>query len=425
VTYALDLGEGNEVVFIADDIRTTGTGPHAKVKIGKRKFRVDAEGNRGDEIQSVLLDTDVFNLGRRQDRNQLSNSAWDTGFAVQNGHPPLLNKEELRNYLMRFCDEVPRVYAGLITPTYIIGDDTPISFIAKPHVVEDGGTIIFGPGGAGKSTALIVMALCIQYGIKAFWDVTQSNVLYVNVERGTPSIARRVAGIAPALGLGAEAELISLSERGRTLNELADNIHDTVQKHNIDIVLLDSLTRGGLGDLNDNKPANSFSDMMNLIAPTWVAIGHVSKRDNSNLFGSIMFENAADVMVKLTSSEGENKLGVRMDITKSNDAPRNVPPVWLKYEYDPITNGIIGVSHTNEREFPDLDGKVVKEGTVAEQIARYIQNETSDNTASAQEIADFLDKQRTNVSAVLNSNPIFVKVGKGRPQKYGLAPITV
>jgi len=137
-----------------------------------------------------------------------------------------------------------------------------------------------------------------------------------------------------------------------------------------------------------------------------------------------MYENASDVMIRLTSHEdlSENKLGVRMDITKSNDAPKNAPPVWLRYDYDPVTNAICGISTTNENEFPDLATSVVREGSVPDQIALFLSLEAENGKASAASVATFLEKERANISAVLNANPRFVKAGKeGRAILYGLA----
>jgi hypothetical protein len=411
-----DKGPTTELVLIADDVRNASTGIHAKVSVGKRRRKPN---------KSYIIDNDTFNIGRRDERNRLANSTWKEGFAPLDGQPELLSQMDMRQYLMRFTDAVYPAIQGEIKAILVLGDTTPIEYIARPHIVTDGGTILFGPGGAGKSTTALVCALSVQYGLSDFWDVPRpSNVLYVNVERSLQSIARRVGGIAPALGLPHDAELLSLSERGRTIAELGDKIDSTVREHDIEVVFFDSLTRAGLGDLSENKPANAFGDMMNSIAPTWVAVGHVGRKDHSHIYGSIMFDNCADCVVKLQSHEdlSENKLGVRMDITKSNDAPRNVPPVWLRYDYDPVTNAICGISTTNENEFPDLATSVVREGSVPDQIALFLSLEAENGKASAAHIASFLEKERANISAVLNANPRFVKVGKeGRAILYGLA----
>jgi len=414
-----------ELVLIADDVRNASTGIHAKVSVGKRIYLEAKAWEQQKPDKGYIIDNDTFNIGRRDERNRLANSAWKEGEFAPEGQKPLIDQMAMRGYVMRFCDNVWAAIQGEIRPVLILPDSTPITFLAKPHIVEGGGTILFGPGGAGKSTALLVCALSVQYGLSDFWDVTSpSNVLYVNVERSLESIARRVGGIAPALGLPHDTELLSLSERGRTISELVGKIDEIVRERDIGVVFFDSLTRAGLGDLSENKPANSFADTMNRITPTWVAVGHVSKNDPSRIYGSVMYENASDVMIRLTSHEdlSENKLGVRMDITKSNDAPKNAPPVWLRYDYDPVTNAICGISTTNENEFPDLATSVVREGSVPDQIALFLSLEAENGKASAASVATFLEKERANISAVLNANPRFVKAGKeGRAILYGLA----
>jgi hypothetical protein len=393
VRWSRELSDGSRLVFLAEDVRQTSTGPHAKIVIA---------------LNTTRLDSDVFNVGRRDQRNKLANDVHRKNFAEDGA----ITKEELQHELMLFCDAVYPALQGEIRPVYLIGDDSPIQFLASPHVVEDAGTIIAAPGGAGKSTTVIVMALCIKYGLNGFWNTKVANPLYVNVERGTQSIERRVDGIAKALGLPSDVELMALSERGRTLDELYEPISRIIEKEGIDVVFIDSLTRGGLGDLTENKPANTFADMMNGLG-TWVAIGHTSKANPMQIYGSVMYENAADIVVAMTSHENisaaEHSLGVRMDITKSNDAPKNVPPVWIKYTYDPTTNGIVGITPTNEAEFPELATGVIRSGSLADQIEQFILHDTPNAAASTKMIADHLSKQPSNISAILSKDKRFEK----------------
>jgi hypothetical protein len=402
------MKDGTYLVFRADDVRNQNTGIHAKVTVIRDQTKAES---------------DTFNIGRRGERNSLANAAWERGFNEKIDGEDLIIKDEMRYKLMMFLDAVYPALQGEIRATELIADPTPVSFIARPHVVEYGGTILYAPGGKGKSTVLMMMAACVKYGLNHFWDVEKSNVLLVNLERSELSIARKWHGVLGALGLPEDEVLLNITQQGMSLTELADVIYNTVEKHSIDIVFLDSLTRAGIGDLTDAGPVNKFGDIMNHIAPTWVAIAHTSKADESRAYGSVMFENAADVMVQLTAQSivAENKLGIRLDITKANDVPKNVPPLFIKTTYDPETLLLNGISDTTEYEFPELATGVVREGSLADQIEQYIVHDTPNAAASTKMIADHLSKQPSNISAILSKDKRFAKnTRQGREVFYSV-----
>jgi hypothetical protein len=407
VQWSRALSDGKRLRFLAEDVRQTNTGPHAKIVIGKDTTR---------------LDSDVFNLGRRDQRNKLANDVHRKNFAEGGA----ITKEELQHELMLFCDAVyPALMMGS-EPGLVYGNagDNPITFLAGPHIIQGGGTIMFGPEGGGKSHTLMINSVAIDAGVNTFWDTKQAKVLLVNLERSPPSLERRLEGTNMALGLDPHRPLRILNARGKSLKDVKDSISKYVQEEGIEVVALDSLTRAGAGDLNENQTGNTFSDTMNSIAPTWFAIGHVGRKDKSHLFGSIMYDAAADIMVMFRSEErrAENVLGVRLDMTKANDVPK-VNEFMLKYEFD--NQGLINISRTTIKEFPDLSQDVRASGEgVLYDVIDYLKNNAEDGAATGTEIAQALEKRQSNINTLLTSNDEFVKIGKVPGKRgvfYGLA----
>ena len=407
------LKDGKALIFRAEDIRNQNTGVHAKITIIRGKTRAES---------------DTFNIGRRSERNSLANAAWDRGFNEQLDGEPLISKDEMRYKLMLFLDSVYPALTTVSEPGLVHGNaiDNPVEFLAEPHILSGGGSILFGPGGGGKSHTLLVLSVAIDAGVDTLWTTKQSRVLLVNLERSAGSLERRLEGTNRALGLDPHRPIRMLNARGKSLKDTRDAIDQYVQREGVDLVALDSLTRAGAGDLNDNQTGNSFSDTMNVIAPTWIAVGHVARADPSHLYGSIMYEAAADVLMMFRSEERreDNVLGVRIDMTKANDVPK-VNEFVLKYRFDPKTQLLASVETARKEEFPDIAQDVKREGTgVVADVVDFLRHNAEDNQATGTEIADALGKKLPNVNAILNKNHQFFKIGR-IPGKggvfYGLA----
>ena len=67
------------------------------------------------------------------------------------------------------------------------------NFDLAPYIVKGGGTILFGPPERMKTMTAMTMAICIDAGLSyPFASVSQSPVLYVNLERPAESMQRRL-----------------------------------------------------------------------------------------------------------------------------------------------------------------------------------------------------------------------------------------
>lgn len=387
--------DNHEVLFTASDLRREKTGIHAKIEIFADK---------------VLLDYDDFNLGRSKDRIHLANSAYKSIEALED----VYSKEQLAHDVNKFCRLVWPSFVASSMPVELAGsEEVHTKFLLRPYIVEGGGTILFAPPGRGKSYTAMLMAISVDSGCEEFWPVDIRKVLFVNLERSAQSIARRIALVNRALGLAYDRPLLTLNARGKSLRDIRDIVKQSVDRQGVNMILLDSISRAGLGSLTEDVTATNIIDLLNNVTETWVAIAHTSKKDEERSFGSIHFQAGADVEVRLRSQKKEGLLGVRLSITKENDIGKTSPQD-LAYEFD--DSGLSGVRPALAHEFLSFD----KDSDIdpADDIYEWLlENGATDAGETSQE----LGLSRSFVSKIYNADDRFEQVGKnGKKVLWGV-----
>jgi RecA-family ATPase len=183
-------------------------------------------------------------------------------------------------------------------------------FVPEGHL-----TMLIGDGGTGKSILALYLALRICTGRPFFeMETRKGRVLYVDHELDRDEQLRRVHRIARAMDIDASDS--SLSDRFQYWRpthplgseEHQENLLEAVDVHEIDLVILDSLTMGARGDVTD--VADVVPIMQHLRQwPTTVAIDHVSHSTakgsaaQARAFGSVFKRNAARSSLTLAQSE--------------------------------------------------------------------------------------------------------------------------
>jgi len=193
----------------------------------------------------------------------------------------------------------------------------------------------------------------------------------------------------------------------------------TIKQHNIKAIVLDSISRAGYGDLAENRPINAIIDALSSLCDTWLALGHTPRADESHVYGSIMFEAGADIVIRLASEESNpTTLGIGFEITKSNDMRGLNQMIWAM-EFD--DNGLIGLRKAKPFEFPEVAGKAKK--PMVQTIRDFILEQDAAK-ATATQIADSTGLDRANVARMLVHSGQFIKVGEeGRSSYYGIRQI--
>lgn len=390
--------DSHTLLFRAENIRQERTGTHARVSIG---------------CDGATLAWSNFNVERDEDRVRLSNSAYKHLNGLAASYPDRLLKADLDSFCAGLWDAqiaqmMPEMMEGTLKAM-------PPDFVLYPFVLAEGGTIVFAPPGRGKSYTLMLMAVCIDAGLERLWrPIKQRKVLFINLERGARSVADRLGNVNGALGLDRYRPLATINARGRTFADVANAAERYVSENDVGVVFVDSISRAGAGDLKDDVPVNRIADALNRTATSWVALAHTPRADETHLYGSVMFEAAADVVVQLLSEQEEDgPLGIGLQITKQNDIGR--VPMWtMALEF--ADTGLGSVRFARPGEFPEVEqGKRV---TMREAVKQHLLDV---GASSATEIAEATGFNRANISMLLSRDEAFIRTGnRGRSELYGV-----
>ena len=386
------------IIFRADGIRKASTGLHATINL-------DLEG----EGKTVSLDYDTFNVQRREDRQRLSNASHKTMNAIAVSGTSTLadrcDKDKLKHHLDIFCKGLEDEWRKQYMPVESEGQpNTPMEFWLRPFIPKHSGVIIFAPPGRGKSYLGLIMGQCINSIVPLLWPVEYGRVLFINLERSRVSLERRLGQINRALHINEDSPMYMQHARGRTLEDVLPAAKDFVKGEGIDLVIVDSMSRTGAGDLVKDVTGNLIIDMLNSLCESWLILAHTPRKDESHLFGSIMPTAGADVEIQLLSQEKASTLGIGLKGQKVNDMP--TPPMHiLALEFD--ANGLTDVRKAQLHEFTEIEGH--RKMTLTGEVTAYL---LDIGQAGASQIADSLGKDRSQVAHVLRNESQFVRLGK-------------
>jgi hypothetical protein len=389
----------NEVTirFIAEEIRKTSTGVHARISAA---------------LNTTLLAWTNGNVERDEDRVRFINSAYTKIGDVTKAVYP---KEHFKHDYDLFCRSLWQLHVEGQAPIAEGGSEEPFSlnFALRPFILEGGGTAIFGPPGKGKSYTLQTMAVALDAGLQFPWESEARRVLFINLERSRKSVRWRLGNINAALGLPRNRPLLVLHARGRSLFDILDVARDSIAKNGVDVVFLDSISRAGMGDLTENNPANKIVDAMNGLCETWVGIGHSPRADDKHIFGSVFFDAGADIMVQLQSERRNHELGVSLRVTKGNDIS-DVAPRFVVFQFG--ENGLSAIRTPASGEFAALQAEQGPRGK-EEELRDYLL-EAGNSTAT--DIANALGGQRNTWSAIANHMSDITSSKRGRDVYFGV-----
>ena len=402
--YDCDLDSGDTLSFRMRDIRNEKTGTHAFV---------------GVMLNKDALEADDFNVKRIDARKRLATAAYDHMGSIPKA---AITKEELQHLLLEFCLTAPGVYEERrftveeIDPTDEI---VPVTWGLWPYCIDGGGTIAFGPPQSGKSMLCQIMAVCLAQGNGSIWNIPMSRpVLYINLERPKHTMISREADIRKALGVTTKSGVTYLHARGASLSVINRTVTRFVTEHPNSIVVQDSISRAGQGSLKEDEVANKIIDQLNSWG-TWIGIGHAPRATTDHSYGSIHFEAGQDIGVKVGSETRGNKVGIRMEITKMNDA-RMPAPEYYALVFAEDGSGLVGFERSNERAFPEL--AMAQKETDVQKIIRVLREQTNEQKADASFLSHWTGIARENVVRALGSTDLFTKMEMiGRKQLYGLA----
>jgi len=329
--------------FIApfDNMRPERTGIHGEVEL---------------HLNKRLLTRDNFNFDKDPQRGHFAGAA--NKRTIFKNISDYYDREKLEIDLQKFTKEA---YEKKVMESVVIelvaGDPfiETVQFV-EGLVIKGGGTIFNALPKQAKSFVCMIIAVSVDAGISEIWKVKQGNVLYINLERSASSMVKRLAGVNTALGLDPMRPLRFMNVRGTPLIDIMDSIKYQIEKEDIKLIIVDSISRAGMGSLVDDRPAVKITDALNNLVEesdrSWVGVAHRAW-SNEHVFGSVQFLAACDVMVDVEASHNEqkNELGVKLSVTGQNDLPPSKPSV-IALGFDSM--GLNSARRATEEEFPEL-----------------------------------------------------------------------
>ena len=407
------IGKTHFIRFIADNIRVDRAHPYAKVSV---------------LFNSQVLDEDDLALDKRESRTRLINSAHKAYMKLPLDIPDY-HEATASNDMLMFCRDAYDKWSSSVEVTMTHGTPpTPTPWLVEPFILEDAGTILFASPGTGKSWFALLLAVCLDSGKQGIITPTYGNVnvLYVNLERSEKALGMRLGMLNEALSLERTRPLRMVHARGKTLRGLSTSIRTIIDKEEIDLVILDSLSRSG-ASLIDDVQVNKTMDTLNSFQCAWFAIGHTARNGGgSNVFGSIMQDAAADAIFRLEGAHQGDVMFQRLTLTKANDfnleepiAYRWVMPKKQTSDGDWYTD-IQGIYHMAPEDFPEPEEpeeKGAKQPELSTEQLDYIWNEGS---VTPSQFAEYYEKSVSWASRILASSNHLTSEQEGKYKKYSV-----
>ncbi len=177
-----------------------------------------------------------------------------------------------------------------------------LSFIIPDLVSDDGISILFGAGSAGKTFLLMKAALSVSRGETYLGRPTaQRNVLYIDCETGRKTFGYRMRRICAGEGLEQTAakNVFYWWAGGIPLEDQVDAVRRCCEENEIGFICLDHIAAACGGDASEQAVASRFARAVGKIGLPVLALAHITGSDMKNPeavqkpFGSIFWENNA------------------------------------------------------------------------------------------------------------------------------------
>lgn len=230
--------------------------------------------------------------------------------------------------------------------------------------------MLAGPSKAGKSFALIEMAIAIAEGRKWLnWYCSQGRVLYVNLELDRPSCLHRFKDVYTALGWPANnignIDIWELRGKSIPMDKLAPKLIRRASKKNYTAIIIDPIYKIITGDENSADQmahfCNQFDKVCTELNCAVIYCHHHSKgaqgskRSMDRASGSGVFARDADALLDMIQLNTSDQVGLpgtawRIEGTLREFKPFKPLNIWFEY---PIHR--IDASGELDKLTPDCD----------------------------------------------------------------------
>ncbi len=266
-----------------------------------------------------------------------------------------------------FCTSVMVADRAGVEPDVVgrMPDSAVHGLLLEPLVPLGVHSILFGPGGLGKSILATGISVSVQTGreiVPGLVPLVQGPVLYLNWETNREDIDVRVKAVCAGAGIQ-PVEMYHLSGGGKPLAQRVDHIARVIDKIGAVMLVVDSsgkaIGTSGEGPIED--AANRFASALDELGRTALCIDHVSKAGAEqqggarNPYGSVMKTNWARATWEMTQArppeDGETHLVLhhRKHNTTAEHSPIGLLMRWdrgaVTWETDDVSEATSGLAY--------------------------------------------------------------------------------
>lgn len=234
--------------------------------------------------------------------------------------PDLFAWEGYFNYLAT----IVRDHHTQIEPTVDLATVLPkgqAEWLIQPLVRGTKPYIVFGDGGAGKSTVCLAIALslAIGRGVIPGIDVnSEGQTLYLDYEQEDEDVAATLFAL--AAGMNEAPRGVIYQRMAAPVADHVEQIKRTVKEHGIRLLIIDHIVAACGGDAKDEDSARIFFAALREIGVASISVGHVAKGNDKTVYGSTFWTNFARGMFKIEGFQEPNSNVNHIEIfnTKNN-----------------------------------------------------------------------------------------------------------
>ena len=290
------------------------TWPSYRVAITCSKLKEHSDGHISGMLFIMLGDRRVFpdsqfNFSAPGTRNQVIKQLTET--------TPDVNWQVVIYQACQMMHDIKK-QGESVSELWPTGDDVELSWLLEPLLVKGLPTVIFGEKGVAKSTLALLCYVCLTlpWAENPFgFTLPSQSIPTLDLDWELPGeIAQRNLR---HLMNGMELPALPLLHR-RCRRPRVDDIEHIayhIDKHQAQVVIIDSLARACGHDLIKTEPANEFFDALDQLNVTSLIIAQTSKDVESKhktIYGNALFTYYARSIWELCKSEqiDENKVNV-------------------------------------------------------------------------------------------------------------------
>ena len=278
-----------------------------------------------------------------------------------------------------------------------------------PYLQERQPTILYGPGGSGKSWFGVLLGYLIATGREHLgMKPVKGSVCYLDYEVDADATKKRLSMMAAGFGERIPPDFHYMHIL-RPLEDDFDRVSAYLMKHKIKFVVIDSAARAVL-EAEASGPVNQYFNALSGLEATTLTIAHVSKTGKeSEPFGSVFWHNGARATFRALGTEAGPTLTMALRNYKANNGPR-LPDKAYEFAFQ---QNMVSVDYGDLDAIPGID----ENAPMHRRIETHLLN---NGAATIKDLAETFDVSGNYIRAVLTKQPLKDKVVKLPDGAWGL-----